>query len=86
MTTRRTRKSITYRCDYPGCKGKHTAPFNAYALAWPNAKAAGWVCAKLGERWLHFCSWVHRPANDRQLQEVIDGKIPGRVDYTAGAS
>ena len=87
MSVRQTRKTTIYRCDYPGCKARCVAPYTLFKLAWPYAKAAGWKSATLdGLKFLHFCSWVHRPANDRQLQEVIDGKRPGEVIYTAGAS
>lgn len=87
MSIRRNRKSIVYSCNYPGCKAKHVAPFVKFGLAWPNAKAAGWKAATLdGINFYHFCSWLHRPSNDRQLQEVIGGKIPGVVTYPAATS
>lgn len=75
MTSRRTRKTTVFRCDKPGCTATHTAPFNVWRLAWPHAKRAGWVSAKSGEKWLHFCDWVHRPNNDRQLAELADEKF-----------
>lgn len=72
-------RSVLYRCDYPGCKAEHIAPYRDFKLAWASAKAAGWVTAKHDDKWFHFCMWAHRPANDRQFQELIDGKVPGVV-------
>lgn len=72
MTNKRTRKAVIYKCDRPGCTAKHVAPFNSYKLAWPHAKAAGWITAKHNDQWFHFCDWVHRPANERQFQQMLD--------------
>jgi roadblock/LC7 domain-containing protein len=69
MTTRRTRKVVVYYCDFPECKAKHVAPFVNFKQAWPDAKAAGWIAATVGDRWFHFCMWVHRPS-DLELQKL----------------
>lgn len=82
MTSRRTKKSITYKCDRPGCNAKHVASIGAgFGEAWKTAKGEGWVAAEIDGKWLHFCSWVHRPNNDRQLREVVAGKEPGVVRH-----
>lgn len=65
MTNRRTRKAVVYRCDFPGCKGSHTAPTPDYRLAWQNAKSAGWYTLQYNGRWFHFCMWVHYPKDDQ---------------------
>lgn len=72
MTNRRTRKTVIYYCDKPGCKAKHVAPYTDFKLAWPHAKAAGWITAKFNDRWFHFCTWVHRPNDDRQFEAMLN--------------
>ena len=71
MTSRRTRKSIVYKCDHPGCKARHIAPYTEFLLAWVHAKAAGWKGARSADgRWWHFCSWVHRPTSEAQVEAL----------------
>lgn len=71
MTSRRTRKTIIYKCDHPRCKARHIAPYVVYLLAWTHAKAAGWIGAKSKNgKWWHFCSWVHRPNSDAALERL----------------
>src|ERR1700749_3317700 len=71
---RTTRKATVYRCDNPQCRAQHTAPYTSRRLAWEHAKAAGWLSATPdGKRWFQFCSWVHRPHNERQLLELANG-------------
>jgi len=71
MTSRRTKKSIVYKCDRLGCKAKHASAVGAgFGEACFAAKAEGWVAAKVGEKWLHFCMWVHRPS-DVQIKDLV---------------
>lgn len=71
MSSRRAHQSVVYSCDHPDCSLKFTAPTRIFSVGWRLAKEAGWIGAKIDDRWLHFCCWVHRPQTDEQLRRLV---------------
>jgi hypothetical protein len=56
MATGRAKGAVYFSCDE--CPETYEPePENEldHALAWQEAKTAGWVCAEVENEWLHFC-------------------------------
>lgn len=76
MSKRTKGRKTIYHCDHPGCRATFVADTRTWAIAWRMAKAAGWVSANLGDKWFHWCDWVHRPSAGN-MDRIMQGSQAG---------
>lgn len=79
VTRKRDIKTAEYvfSCNREGCGAEVRTKARNPTQAWGDAKRQGWVSAKVGPVWLHWCCWVHRPNRDDQIPPHLLGGHDG---------